>query len=77
MGSDAHYQGLWQRRDALRERPSLIVWGGKDPAFPPHHLDRWREVLPRAEVLELPVGHWPQEEAPDPVIRALRRFLRS
>jgi haloalkane dehalogenase len=75
MGSDAHYESLWRRRGRLREMPSLIVWGMKDPAFPPHHLARWREVLPRAEVVELPVGHWPQEEAPEAVIQAMRRFL--
>jgi haloalkane dehalogenase len=75
MASDAHYDGLWQRRSRLAGIPALVVWGVKDPAFKPHQLARWREVLPSAEVVELPVGHWPQEEAPDDVLSSLRSFL--
>ena len=37
--------------------------------------ERRREALPHAGVVELPVGHWPQEEAPDEVVAAVRRFL--
>lgn len=75
LGSEAHYQAIWDRRERLRELPAQIIWGMKDPAFPPHHLQRWKEALPEADVVELPVGHWPQEEAPDDVVSALRRFL--
>jgi haloalkane dehalogenase len=75
MQSDAHYQAMWQRRARLAELPALIVWGMKDPAFRPHQLTRWREALPAAEVVELPVGHWPQEEAPEAVLAAVTRFL--
>jgi len=39
--------------------------------------ERWREALPHAGVVELPVGHWPQEEAPDEVVAAVRRFLKE
>ena len=77
MGSTAHYDALWQRRDRLAQIPSLIVWGMKDPAFRPHQLVRWRQVLPRADVLELPVGHWPQEESPQEVLSAMERFLAA
>jgi haloalkane dehalogenase len=75
LGSSPHYEGLWRRRNALADIPSLIVWGMKDPAFRPHHLSRWRDVLPSAEVLELPVGHWPQEEMPEAVAAAVARFM--
>ena len=74
-GSDAFYQSLWRRRGGLEKIPTLIVWGTKDPAFKPHQLSRWREVIPQAEVVELPVGHWPQEEAPEEVTGAIQRFL--
>jgi haloalkane dehalogenase len=77
MQSDAHYRALWNRRTQLAGIPSLIVWGMKDPAFKPHQLGRWREVLPQAQVVELPVGHWPHEEAPEDVLSALARFLDS
>jgi haloalkane dehalogenase len=76
LGSSRYYDALWQQRDQLRGRPALVIWGMKDPAFLPHQLGRWREVLPSAQVVELvDAGHWPQEEAPDRVIDELRNFL--
>jgi haloalkane dehalogenase len=75
LGSSDYYASLWERRAALANIPTLIIWGTKDPAFHLPHLGRWREALPRAEVVELPVGHWPHEEAPDEVVSAVRRFL--
>lgn len=77
LGSAAFYDSLWRRRETLRGRPVLIVWGTKDPAFRPHLLRRWREALPEAHVVELPVGHWPHEEAPEEVVAALREFLET
>lgn len=75
LGSSAHYASLWERRAALADIPSLIVWGTLDPAFPVRYLARWREALPHGEVVELPVGHWPQEEAPEETLAAVRAFL--
>jgi haloalkane dehalogenase len=77
LGSSDYYRRLWSRRDKLRGRPALIVWGMKDPAFQPRHLARWRSVLPEAQVVELPVGHWPHEEAPAEVVEAVRGFLAT
>jgi haloalkane dehalogenase len=75
MGSDAYYRSLWDRRGTLKAFPALVIWGTEDPAFPVHHLNLWREVLPHARIVELPVGHWPQEEAPESVIAAMEDFL--
>jgi len=75
LASSEFYDSLWQQRDRLRGLPALVVWGAKDPAFPPTLLSRWRAALPHATVVELPVGHWPQEEAPDEVTCALETFL--
>ncbi|MGH7710061.1 MAG: alpha/beta fold hydrolase [Gemmatimonadaceae bacterium] len=74
LGSSAYYESLWRQRELLRSRPALIIWGMKDPAFPPAMLERWRTVLPTAHVVRLAVGHWPQEEAPDDFTRALEEF---
>ena len=76
LGSSAFYDSLWQRRAVLAGVPALVVWGTKDPTFKPHLLDRWRMALPSARIVELPVGHWPQEEAPHEVNRALTEFIR-
>ena len=76
IGSSAFYDGLWQRRRRLAGVPALIVWGMKDTAFRPHLLARWRRALPHAAVVELAgAGHWPHEEEPEAVIRALEPFL--
>jgi haloalkane dehalogenase len=77
MGSTAYYDSLWQRHDRLRDVPTLIVWGTRDRAFPVRHLVRWRTLVPGARVVELPVGHWPHEEAPDAVAAALKSFLAA
>ena len=77
LASGAHYEKLWARRDRLRDIPVLLIWGCRDPAFTPTSLARWREAVPHASVVELPVGHWPQEEAPDDVVKALRRFMKD
>jgi haloalkane dehalogenase len=76
LGSSAFYRGLWEKRHVLREKPVLLAWGLKDRAFEPRLLDRWKEALPGASVTELPKsGHWPHEEEPEAVIRAMRAFL--
>lgn len=78
LASGDYYDTLWARRDALRGRPALIVWGLRDRAFGPHQLARWREVLPAARVVELAdAGHWPHEEAPERVAAEIRRFLAA
>ena len=75
LGSTEFYRSLWDRRDLLARIPTLIVWGMRDSAFQPHQLERWREALTSATVVELPAGHWPQEEMPNEVADALRGFL--
>lgn len=78
LGSSAHYDALWQRRERLRALPALIVWGMKDSAFRPRLLDRWREALPQARVVELAsAGHWPHEEEPERVAAEVRAFLEA
>ena len=75
LASGDHYERLWNQRPSLADLPVLVVWGTRDPAFKPSALARWRTAVPHASVVELPVGHWPQEEAPDDVILAIRAML--
>lgn len=79
MAAGAPWCGeLWARRGALAEIPALLIWGMKDPAFGPHFLARWREVLPQAAVIELPTaGHFVQEEAPDIALGAIRQLVAA
>lgn len=77
LASRAHYAWLLNHLGRLRGRPVLIVWGMQDSAFQPYQLDRWRSLLPEAEVVRIEgAGHWPHEEEPARVIEAIRRFLQ-
>ena len=77
LASRAHYEWLLHRAGQLRRRPVLIVWGMKDSAFRPYQLDRWRSLLPEAEVVRIEgAGHWPHEEEPARVIDAIERFMK-
>jgi haloalkane dehalogenase len=76
LGSTPFYESLWQRREGLRGRPALVIWGMKDSAFRPRQLARWIDVLPEATVCRIEnAGHWPHEEEPGAVVDALRDFL--
>lgn len=78
LGERDYFNGLWARRGALAEIPTLIAWGLKDSAFRPHQLARWQQALPRAKVVTFPEsGHWPHEEEPRAVLDAIDQFLRS
>ncbi|GAB2501290.1 alpha/beta fold hydrolase [Arenimonas alkanexedens] len=56
--------------------PIALINGLEDPISGRSIVARWRELLPTAPVFELPqVGHYPQVEAPDQVLAAVRAFL--
>jgi len=75
-GSDAWVGSLWEERMRLRDIPAMVVWGMKDPAFPPRYLAKWEALLPRARVERLAgVGHYPHEEASEEVLRLLHGFV--
>lgn len=76
LGSSDHFASLWTERGTLRSVPMAIIWGTRDGVLPLGMLRRWREGFPHAAVTELDrSGHWPHEEQPDEVLRALRTFL--
>ncbi|NOY75152.1 MAG: alpha/beta fold hydrolase [Kiritimatiellaeota bacterium] len=66
--------GLWM----LKNNPVAIIWGMRDWCFTPHFLERWIDVFPHAEVLELEnAGHWLFEDAPEDIIPFVRHFIES
>ncbi|HWH96501.1 MAG TPA: alpha/beta hydrolase [Baekduia sp.] len=65
---------------ALREhpRPTLVVWGAKDPYLKVRLAERQREVFRDAGVKILPgSGHWPLADEPDGVAAAVLPFLEQ
>ena len=63
---------------ALRDArcPLAVIDGAADPVSGAHMVARYREVVGKGYVAELPgIGHYPQVEAPDAVLAHYARFL--
>lgn len=72
------FQTLWNAREVLVHKPTLFIWGMKDPVIKPHHLEKFISGFPRANVVRVEsAGHFPQEEQPMEVITAISRFLKG
>jgi len=57
-------------------KPALVVWGAKDPFIGVQYAERQREFFDvRAAVILPDSGHWPFQDDPDAVERALVPFL--
>jgi epoxide hydrolase 4 len=76
-----YYRANWRRaaeyprRDPI-QRPTLVLWGERDPALGPSLLDGLERYAADLTVVRFPeVGHWIQNEAPDGVNRAILDFL--
>lgn len=62
----------------FRDRPALVIWGGKDFCFNDTFLARWREELPQAVVHRIAdAGHYVLEDAADEVVPRIAAFLRA
>ncbi|MBE7440156.1 MAG: alpha/beta fold hydrolase [Spirochaetales bacterium] len=74
--SDSFSQAIWEERSTLKRWPLQIIWGMADPFLPAKELlPIWKEGLPEAAVVELQKsGHFPQEEQPEELARALLHF---
>ena len=67
-------EGLTQFRD----RPALVLWGGRDFCFNDSFLARWREALPQATVERIAdAGHYVLEDAREQVLPRITTFLKS
>ena len=78
--------GYMEERRRFRERwvgalvstsvPRRLIVGPEDPVSGTSLIARYRELVPRADVVVLPsIGHYPQIEAPDSVLAAYSSFL--
>lgn len=59
------------------DRPSVLIWGPQDFVFTDAFLERWKGLLPRAEVHRFAdAGHWVVEDAHERIVPILESFLR-
>jgi len=68
MADRRRYAERWEGALKHARVPIRFVWGMEDPVSGAHMLEGLRDVGP---VVELPVGHYPQWEAPDAVVEAV------
>jgi haloalkane dehalogenase len=60
----------------LRDRPMLILWGGKDWCFDDHFLAGWLQRFPQAQALRFDqAGHYVLEDAHEEVVPRIVSFL--
>jgi haloalkane dehalogenase len=61
------------RLSALQDRPALLVWPTRDPAFRARERRRWEEIFPNHRTVMLEgAGHYIQEDAPEEIVAAIR-----
>jgi haloalkane dehalogenase len=70
------FDGLWRRREKIRDIRTLILWGMRDQAFRPQDLDRLQTVFSRKRTACFhDAGHFPQEERPERAVSLVEEFL--
>ncbi len=67
-----------QNLDVLADKPKLLIWGLKDPVFPPRVIDWWNKIYPGIETHKIEhASHFLQEDAPDKIILWIEKFLEN
>ncbi len=70
------FEQLWNKRNAISDKPTLFVWGMRDTVIKPHNLDKFQSSFTKSKTLKLETsGHFPQEEQPEKVIKAIFDFI--
>lgn len=72
------FEQLWENRKAISDKPTLFIWGMKDPVIKPHYLEKFQSGFTNAQTVKLlSCGHFPQEEQPETVANAILEFLNN
>lgn len=72
VGSWEWLDSLWDRRDAMKDKKILLVWGLRDIAFREKELKTWSKAFPNAKVVRFKdAGHFIAEEMPDQLVKEM------
>jgi pimeloyl-ACP methyl ester carboxylesterase len=73
-----NYQDRWIKAMQQTNIPMCFINGPADPNSGVHMAKRYEELIPNPNVILLSndIGHWPQLEAPDQVLKAYDTFVR-
>jgi haloalkane dehalogenase len=76
IGATPWLRELWDRREAIADKPALLAWGMKDIAFREKELKRWEATLHHARTIRFAdTGHFVSEEVPGPLADAIAELI--
>ena len=76
VGSWEWLESLWEKRDAIKDKNALLVWGLKDIAFREKELQKFIGQFPEAKVVRYPdAGHFIAEEKPIQLIEEMKGLI--
>ncbi|MNK01146.1 Haloalkane dehalogenase [compost metagenome] len=71
----------WKQADTISkmtETPLQIIWGKSDKLISTRSLERWKKLLPKAQIHEFEnVGHFVAEEAPEEVAKLIDQLIQE
>jgi pimeloyl-ACP methyl ester carboxylesterase len=73
----ALHNSRWLKSMQDTKIPLAFINGLDDPISGAHMLELFQQRLPNSATAALPVGHYPQLEAPEKVLLLLRQFLQE
>jgi len=78
LNDQAWFETLWENREPIKDKRTLLIWGMKDPVIKPHNLKKFQEGFTNTTTIELSTcGHFPQEEQPEKVLQAIKTWLNA
>ena len=78
IGERRHYRERWVGALVHASLPLRLIAGMDDPVSGAHMVQRYRELVPRADVIPLPgIGHYPQWEAAARVAESVAALTRQ
>jgi pimeloyl-ACP methyl ester carboxylesterase len=78
IGSSDWFDGLWRQREAIRDIPTLILWGMQDKFIRLDALDRWLGVFSDFHLVRYQnAGHFLPEECPHLLTEQIDAFLHD
>ncbi|HSH79864.1 MAG TPA: alpha/beta fold hydrolase [Herpetosiphonaceae bacterium] len=78
LSSRAYLEQVAAGLPAITDRPALIVWGDRDPAFQVKERERFERLFPNHQTVVLEgAAHYIQEDAPEEIIGAIRDWMPS
>lgn len=78
LNDQGWFEDLWNKRNAIAGKPTLFIWGMKDPVIKPHYLEKFLSAFSDSRVLRLQgAGHFPQEEEPLEISKAIVEWMKN